>query len=268
MNHRTIRRAAAAALITATITTTAAACGPADTDAGAKNTPSTSPAKPKDAFDGLTGAQISDKAKTALKSVTSLRVTGDAPDGSGSTITVNMAMDTKGSCRGTITQPGAGVIDIIKNRSSIFMKGDETFWRASLASDKKKLTAKQTDAVLELVKGRWMKVDKKTAKAMTRKDMCDLSTLADELKGDSPADTSRGADITRAGQPLAVIYDRGDADTVTTVHVAKTGKPYPVEIINTGGTDAGSLKFTDFNKPVDTTPPPADQILDPKKLSR
>jgi hypothetical protein len=242
-----------------------AACGPAGSDAGAKNTPS--PAEPKDAFDGLSGAQISDKAKTALKSVTSLRVTGDAPDGSGGIVTVDMAMDTKGACRGTITQPGVGVIEIIKNRSSIFMKGDEAFWRASLASDEK-LTAKQADAVFEVVKGRWMKVDKKTSKAMIRKDMCDLSAVADELKGDSPATTSRGADITRAGQPLAVVYDRGDADTVTTIHVAKTGTPYPVEIINTGGTDAGSLKFTDFNKPVDTTPPPADQILDPNKLSR
>ncbi|GAA3399264.1 hypothetical protein [Streptomyces roseoviridis] len=267
MNHRTMRRASAAALIAATVTS-AAACGPTGGDAGAQNTPSTSPspAKPKDAFEGLTGAQISDKAKTALKSATSLRVTGDAPDGEGRTLVIDMAMDTAGSCRGTITQPDAGVIEIIKNRSSVFMKGDEAFWRASIASDKN-LNAKQADAVLEIVKGRWMKVDKKTARAMIRKDMCDLSAVADELKGDSPTTTSRGADITRAGQALAVVYDR-DGDSVTTVHVTKTGKPYPVEIINTGGTDAGSLKFTDFDKPVDTTPPPADQILDPRKLNR
>ncbi|MER7521038.1 hypothetical protein [Streptomyces sp. NPDC126499] len=268
MNHRTHRRVAAAALI-ATAITAATACGPAGTDAGAKNTAgaSPSPAKPKDAFDGLTGTQISDKAKTALQGVTSLRLTGDAPDDSGGTLIMDIAMDTKGSCRATITQPTGGVIQLIKNRGTIVMKGDEKFWRTSLASGEKELTAKQTDAFLELVKGRWMKVDKKTSKAMIRKDMCDLSTLSDELKQDSGSTMSRGADITRAGQSLAVIYDR-DGDEVSTVHVAKTGKPYPVEIINTGGTDAGTIKLSEFDKPVDATLPPADQILDTNKLRR
>ena len=268
MNHHTNRRTAAAALMAAAITTIAA-CGPAATDAGAKNTQSASPspAKPKDAFDGLTGAQISDKARTALQSVTSLRITGDAPDGRGHALTLDIALDTAGSCRGTITQPQAGTMEMIKNHRTIFMKGDEKFWRASLASGTKKLTARQADAFVELVKGRWMKVDKKAARAMTRADMCDLSTLADKLKGDSATSTTRGADITRAGQVFAVIFDR-DGNEVTTVHVAKTGKPYPVEITKTGGTDAGSIKLTDFDKPVDTTPPPADQVLDTNKLRR
>ncbi|MFD5326906.1 hypothetical protein [Streptomyces sp. NPDC127092] len=270
MKHRNHRRAAAAALMAASVISIAS-CGPAATDSGATNTRSASPSptKPKDAFDGLTGPQISAKAKTALKDATSLRVTGDAPDGRGGTISIDMAMDTKGSCRGTIVQQHAGTIEMIKHRSTVFMKGDEKFWRASLAAGKKKPTARQADAFVEIVKGRWMKVDKKTARAMTRKDMCDLGTLADKLGDDSATDTTttRGADVTRAGQALAVIYDR-DGNEVTTIHVAKTGKPYPVEITHTGGTEPGSLKLTDFDKPVDTTPPPADQVIDTNKLRR
>ncbi|MFI8963067.1 hypothetical protein ACIGO8_13195 [Streptomyces sp. NPDC053493] len=268
MNHRTNRRVAAAALIAAVITT-AAACGPDATDTGAKNTSaSPSPAKSKDAFDGLSGPEISEKAKAAVKGVTSLRVVGDAPDGRGGTISMDLALDTRGSCRGTITQPRIGTIEMIKNRRTVFIKGDEKFWRASLASAKRKPTAQQADAFVELVKGRWMKADSKAAAAMTRKDVCDLSALADKLGNDSTdTSTTRDADIIRAGQALAVIYDR-DGSEVTTIHVAKTGKPYPVEISNTGSADAGTLKFSDFNKPVDTTPPPADQILDTRKLRR
>ncbi|MEV4947878.1 hypothetical protein [Streptomyces sp. NPDC053755] len=267
MNYQTTHRAAAAALVVAAVTMIGA-CGPAADDAGAKSAQSAgpSPVEAKDAFDGLTGPQISDRARAAIKSVTSMRVVGDAPDGDGGTLAVNMAMDAKGSCRGTISRAQAGTVEVIKTGDVVFMKGDEEFWRESLATMKR--SAKQTDATVEIIKGRWMKVDQKTATAMARGDMCDLEAISNKLgEGSSVETTTRGADVTHAGQALAVVYDR-DGYEVTTVHVAKTGKPYPVEIATTGGTEAGSIKLSEFDKPVDTTPPPADQILDPSKLRR
>ncbi|MEU2234059.1 hypothetical protein [Streptomyces vietnamensis] len=59
-----------------------------------------------------------------------------------------------------------------------------------------------------------------------------------------PADTTiRRADVTPAGQALAVICDR-DRGQVTTVSVAE---PHP------RATTGGSLKLAELDKPIDTT---------------
>ncbi|MFI8293479.1 hypothetical protein ACIGBL_30515 [Streptomyces sp. NPDC085614] len=267
-HHTTGRRAAATALLITTAVITGTACGPSTTDTGAQPTRSGSPSptKPKDAFDGLSGEQISDKARTALGNARSLRFTGSGPDGQGHIYTMDISMDRTGSCRGKITQPDGSALKLIKKTSSVYLNGDEKFWRASLASSKK-ATSRQVDTIVKAIKGRWIKVDKKTAKAMTRQDFCELSTLVEKIEGDSGA-MERGADIERAGRPVAVVYSR-EGTEVTTVHVAKTGEPYPVEISTTGGGELpSSIVLSEFDEPVDASPPAADQLLDMNKLRR
>lgn len=267
-HHATGRRAAATALLISTAMITGTACGPSTTDTGAQRpqSASPSPAKPKDAFDGLSGEQISERARTALGGAKSLRFTGSGPDDQGRSYTMDISMDQTGSCRGTITQPDGGALKLIKKDSSVYLNGDEKFWRSSLAAAKK-ATTRQVDTIVKTIKGRWMKVDKKTARAMTRQDFCDLGTLAKKIEGDSAA-MERGADIERAGRPLAVVYNR-EGTEVTTVHVAKTGEPYPVEISTTGGGELpSSIVLSEFDKPVDTSPPAGDQLLDMNKLRR
>ncbi|MCD2462023.1 hypothetical protein MBT42_00430 [Streptomyces sp. MBT42] len=271
MQYRTNRRVVAAALIS-TAVTTLAACGPADTGADSKSSAGADSAgsstlNPEDSFSGLTGAQISDKSLDAFRSATSVRLTGDAPNPRGSgTFTLDIALDIAGSCRGTITMPGAGTLNVIKGRGAYFVQGDETFWRTSMAAAvKNKPNAQKADAFLKKVKGRWIKMNKKTAKAFASSPMCDLAAMTKQFKSHSPESTERGADVTRDGRKLAVIYER-DGYQVTTSYISQGDQPYPVEITATGGSAPMDVKLTDYGKPVDTTPPPADQIISPEEL--
>ncbi|MFJ3786909.1 hypothetical protein [Streptomyces sp. NPDC090093] len=272
MKYRTNRRVVAAVLIS-TAVTTLAACGPAGTGADSKSSadaggPSPSTPGPGDSFDSLSGPQISEKIKSALRRTTSVRLTGDLPQpgtGAGGTFTVDITMDTTGACRGTIAMPGAGVLNLIKGRGNYFVQGDERYWRTSLAAGKNKPSAQKVDAFLPKVKDRWLKVNEKTAKAFASSSMCDLSAITKQIERSSPGDVERGADVTRDGQELAVIYDRS-GNEVTTAYVSKGARPYLVELTSTGGTAPVNVKFTDYGKPVDTTPPPAAQIITPEKL--
>ncbi|MFF5393318.1 hypothetical protein ACFY5H_34290 [Streptomyces sp. NPDC013012] len=269
MNHHTNRRVVTAVLISA-VTAALAACGPVGSETSSKNSAGLgsgpTAVDTKDPFGGLTGAQISDKSKTALQGATSIRFTGDAPNPlSTGTFALDIAMDVTGSCRGTVTIPGRGTLKVIKGRDLVHVQGDERYWRASLATAKKKPDSRKADAFLEAVQGRWLKMSANTAKGFGISSMCDLSTMTKQFKGDSPETTKRGADVTRNGQRLAVVYDR-DGHEVVTTYISKNSRPYPVEITVTGGNAPAALKLTDYDKPIDTTPPPADQTITPEDL--
>ena len=60
-------------------------------------------AEPKGPFDGLSGGEIAERALTATSGASSLRMTGDVPDDeSGGTIQIDMALDKRGDCAGTM----------------------------------------------------------------------------------------------------------------------------------------------------------------------
>ncbi|MEV7282433.1 hypothetical protein [Streptomyces sp. NPDC093111] len=261
-HHRTT----AAVLLAAAVITAATGCG-TTTDAGTK--PAATPSKQTDPFTGLTAAQIELEARTATAAASSLRMNGTIY-ADGQSIDVNLALDTKGNCVGKLAPGELGTLDIIKNGPTVYLQGDERFWRNSLASAKRNsMPRAQSDALIAKFQGKWIKATPAMAKAMGT-NVCDLSRLTDILDGDGGLnpDVKRGADITENGQPVAVVYEReAGSDEVTTIHVAKKGKPYPLRVITTGGIDDGDLYFSDFDQPVDATPPRPGQLLDPTKTA-
>ncbi|MEU7018979.1 hypothetical protein [Streptomyces sp. NPDC046385] len=262
-HHRTT----AVVLLAAAVITAATGCGTNTTDAGTKN--SATPATPADSFASLTAAQIELKTRKATASVTSLRLNGTV-FADGQSADINIALDAKGNCTGKIAPEGIGTIDVVKNGHTVYVKGDERFWRTSLSTDKKNaIPRKQADALVAKFQDRWIKANKEMAKTMGTK-VCDLAEFTKILVPDGGLDPNftRGADTTEDGQPIAVIYEREDAsDAVTTIHVAKKGKPYALRIQTTGGTEPADLYLSDFNQPVNATPPPADQVLDPNTVT-
>ncbi|MFJ5139021.1 hypothetical protein [Streptomyces sp. NPDC088707] len=269
MKYR-INRRVVAAMLMSTTATTLAACGPAGSDADSKSSvdaDSVSPgaANPEDSFGGLTGAQISDRSKDALRRATSLRVSGDMPNPrTGGTVTLDIVLDTTGSCRGAVTMPGAGTLNVIRGPEAYFIQGDEGYWRMAVATAAKNRPDAQVNAFLKAVKGRWIKASENTAETSLPSKMCDLAAMTNQFGADLSKATERGADVTRDGQKLAVIFNR-DGNEVVTTYISKGIRPYPVEITATGGRASMDVKFTDYGKPVDTTPPPADQIIDSGK---
>ncbi|MFI2508959.1 hypothetical protein [Streptomyces sp. NPDC018972] len=256
MKHRITHRAATALLCAAT-TVIITGCGPDGTGAGAKSTASATGAK--HAFDTMTPEQIGDQARETLGNTTSMRFTGKA-ESDGRQVEIDLAMDVHGSCNGTVSTP-PGTMRIIKKGSLVHVKAEEDFWRATFDRG---MTAEQAEEMVALFTGRWIKPPRGMSEVLGR--MCGgFDALLEGVDPVSDGSATREADATVGGRQVAVLTERTTTGT-TTVHIAKEGEPHLLRATVTGGDVPMDLTFTDHGKPVDTTPPPPDEVLDPTTL--
>jgi hypothetical protein len=258
VKHHITHRAATALLCAAT-TVIITGCGPDSTGAGTKSTESATGTA--HAFDTMTPEQIDGQARETVRNTTSMRFTGKV-ESDGQRMEVDLAMDVHGSCNGTVGF-SLGTMRIIKKGSLVHVKAEEDYWRATFSRG---MTAAQTEEMVTHFKGRWIKPPKMMSQTYGR--ICDgfddvIGTLAPMSDGSA----TREADATVGGRPVAVLAERTTTET-TTAYIAKEGKPYLLRLRSTatGGDVPVDLTFTDHGKPVDTTPPPPDQVLDPTTL--
>ncbi|MEU6354703.1 hypothetical protein ABZ896_36205 [Streptomyces sp. NPDC047072] len=254
-----MRRTALAALcIAAAATAGLTGCQPgqdkADTKTGTSVEPSKS-AEKKEAFAGLTGGEIADRALDATSGATSLRMKGNIPDEeSGHTIDLDLALNKKGECAGTLGMGGQGKADLVKTGDLVYMKFDEEFVR-EMSKGQSKSTI---DTTVALLAGKWTKTKATGADAKDFAGMCDLSQVLEGAE-DSDSDASRGKTTTVDGRPAIVLNEKDGKDRYT-LYVATEGKPYLLRIDSTG-TDPGSVTFSDFDKPVPVQKPTGN-VLD------
>jgi hypothetical protein len=84
------------------------------------------------------------------------------------------------------------------------------------------------------------------------------------LKVDGGA--TKGERRTIAGIDTIGVTFKSGKDKAT-LYVATTGKPFPMQLSAASTTaDAASLDFTDYDKPLELTPPPADLVVDTSKI--
>ncbi|WP_327403482.1 hypothetical protein OG194_27555 [Streptomyces sp. NBC_01288] len=216
--------------------------------------------KPKGPFAGLTGGEIADRSLTATTGASSLRLKGDIPDDeSGGTIVIDMALDKKGECAGTLSFEGKGKADMVKSGDTIYMKYDEAFLRAQSDGESKA----DTDAVVDMMAGKWTKMSAKGADAKDIASFCDLnSMLGDAADGNS--DATRGKTTTLDGTPAIALHEKDGKDSYT-LYVATEGKPYVLRIDSVSAKDPGTLTFGEYEKPVPAKKP-TGKILDLDKL--
>ncbi|WP_455351310.1 hypothetical protein [Streptomyces sp. SYSU K217416] len=218
---------------------------------------------PVDPFEGLSADEIAQKAVDTTKSATSLRIAGNGKS-DGDMMEVDLAVDKEGACVGKMVVKG-GTAEILQVDNVKYMKGNEAFWRASFGSER---SAGQTDGVIELVKGRWFKMpNDKSGDSLEA--LCDLKAMITDMDEDKSErkGMTRAADADVNGQPAATLVKEKSGGKMLTLYVAKEGKPYILKSVEVGGDEPGTMHFSDYNKPVAATPPPADQVIDPKKLS-
>ncbi|MFI9616839.1 hypothetical protein ACIHCM_35050 [Streptomyces sp. NPDC052023] len=207
----------------------------------------------------MTTQQIDKQAREAFRNATSLRLAGTISS-DGQQLEVDLALDALGSCNGAVGN-SLGIMHIIKSGPLVYVKAQDDFWRATFSRE---MTAEQTEAMVALFAGRWVKPPRLMSATAGR--MCNrLGSLTEALSPASGGNPTREADAVVGGRPVAVLAERTTTET-TTVYIAKEGKPYILKATVTGGNEPADVTFSDYNKPVDTTPPPPDQILDPTKL--
>ncbi|GAA3148208.1 hypothetical protein [Streptomyces echinatus] len=262
MNKRTLLAAAALSM---TAVTTLTACGDdkktddkgAGDSVSASATPS--PAKPADPFKGLTGSQISEKARVAMTKLDSFKVKGGMTT-DGKQMTFDFAVAKKGDCQGTFTVGGAAA-DVRQAGGATYMKGDEKFWQQMGGEEGS--SAEETKALTELLKGRWLKMPSGKGQADDQFPFCDIDTMFEKDKDE--ARLTRGADTQVNGTSAVTLTGKDGAETQTLL-VAAEGEPYALRMAVKGGKEPGSFDFLAFNEPVTVTAPPAGEVMDTSKL--
>ncbi|MEU9102594.1 hypothetical protein [Streptomyces sp. NPDC048361] len=207
----------------------AAATPAAAQSAAASKTPAT-PAAAKDPFHGRTGGQIFTDAIQADRTAPSLRLKADVTDAKDGRLTVDLTMNSKGDCTGTI---GKG-----KDAVAMIKVGRIAYLRPAGAHT-------------------WTKSDTTTGEGKGLAPMCDVKTFLADQGEDNAA--KRGRVITVGGVPAMVLTEK-DGAAVYTLDVATTGKHYLLKMVTVGGDEPGTLAFSNFGRPVHAVAPPKSQI--------
>ncbi|MPY62058.1 hypothetical protein [Streptomyces spongiae] len=212
--------------------------------------------KPKEPFAGLTGGEIAERSVDTTKGATSLRLKGEVPDEeSGGTIKMDIALDKKGDCAGTMSMSGEGGLELIKTGAIVYIKFDEAFLRSQSDGSSKQ----ETDMVVDMMAGKWAKTKATGADAKDIAGFCDLDTVLDEFGGER-FDAERG-DTTKSGGVPAITLVEKDGKDRYTAYVATEGKPYLLRIVSASKKEPGDIAFSDYNKPV-RTEAPKGKVLD------
>ncbi|GAA1245266.1 MULTISPECIES: hypothetical protein [Streptomyces] len=252
-----MRRSTLAALcltaVTATLSLTACGTGGPGDAAGPGD-------KPKAPFADLSGPQIANKAMKATRGASSLTIKGNAADGDGGQIALDVALDKKGDCAGSMGMKGQGKVDLIKTGPTMYLKSDEAFLRAQSEGESKA----DTDAVVKMLAGRWMKSKADSPDTKDMADFCDLDSMLAEFKSNDTL-ARKGRATTVDGTPAFTVTETDGKDEYT-LYVATEGKPYVLKLVTKSAKEPGALTFSDYDKPVEAAPPADKDIVDLDKM--
>ncbi|NBM20995.1 hypothetical protein [Streptomyces sp. GC420] len=262
--RRHIRRGALATLCTVAVLGLSA-CTELSIGTGAKKTggPSASRAAGDDTaspaaeepFADLSGPEVVNRAITATKGASSLSLDLDLASADGP---MKARFDTSraGQCKGGMNMGGSGTVDVIKTNQDVYMRYDETFLREQAAGD----STEETDAVVDMLAGRWVRTDADEPDAQEALEVCDLDKLlAGFEEGDNLA---RKGEVTEIRGREALTLTETDGAETYTVYVATEGEPYILKIVQEGGEEPGTIEFSQFNDPVRAEPPADEDIVD------
>ncbi len=191
-------------------------------------------------------ADIIKAASTDMGKLKSVHLAADISS-DGSTIGMDLSLDTDGNCEGTI-EVGEGSADVLSLDGDSWFKADEAFWREQ--------AGEQADQVLELVGDKWV-VD--TSDQFS--SFCDLDGLLEDI-GDpedvEDAETDGTEDVD--GDEAVKVVGTDDDDNETTVFVA-VDEPHYILKVEVTGDDAGEATFSDFDEDIEVEAPAEEDTV-------
>ncbi|MEU9854850.1 hypothetical protein [Streptomyces sp. NPDC047974] len=224
--------------------------------------------KAADPFAGLSADDIAKKAVETTKAATSVHMKGEGKD-DGKDMTLDFSVDDKGTCQGTMSMGGGGKAEVMRTGGFSYMKGDDAFYKGTAGEDGS--SAEEAGAIATLLNGRWMKLPADDADSNDMGEFCDLKAIfADMDKETETTGLTREADADVDGTATVVLKSKADKKgETTTLYVAKdSAKPYILRSVTAGGDEPGTVTLSDYDKPLNVTAPPADQVMDMEALMK
>ncbi|WP_328873366.1 hypothetical protein OHT76_26635 [Streptomyces sp. NBC_00287] len=219
------------------------------------------------AGDDPTAQELADEAEDHLLDAKSvhLRLT-DRSAGTESSRTqptsMDLALDRDGNCVGTMEMGSdGGSVEIVKRGEEVWMKPDTAFWKAQVPGG-------EGDAAAELFKNRYIHGSTDDALLKGMADTCDLNNFQRDVgTGSSPEGTSlkKGEETTRDG--TKVIPLEGELDGARTILYVTSDSPHRLVEATQRGEDIDvRLTFSEYDKPVPSRTPAADESVDVAEL--
>ncbi|MGW2373508.1 MULTISPECIES: hypothetical protein [Kitasatospora] len=239
------------------------AAAPATTAAAAATPTATpTPTVAKLDTDKLSAQELEQKAKDALAGATALRISGTMADADGK-MEMDLSMDKKGQCLGTVTLPGMGKIDIIGDGKASYLKGDPTFLAAMAGQTGDKNGAQ----VAELLKGRYLTGFDSDPQMKMMTSFCSLSDFSKQIVDGKTDKAEKGVAGNVNGVKTFSLKVTDSSGEQSTLQIATEGKPYLVQVETVSAKDGNTtINFSDFDKPLTVQAPPADNVIDFSKF--
>jgi|HubBroStandDraft_1064217.scaffolds.fasta_scaffold156274_3 hypothetical protein len=196
------------------------------------------------------------KAVSTSTAANSVTVTGSASQGK-QVITLNLEASDDAEGVGSIGISGS-VVRAIRVGKNIYFNANSKFWKENGGA-----------SAAALFDGKWVETAATSNNGQPLAQFLDVTTLFHELFGGdfSSAVFSSGKNTTLHGIKV-IAYTGKDAvgGTGGTIYVARTGKPYVLELLSLGGAKGHSLVvFSGYNKPVNAVAPKGAVDIDTLK---
>lgn len=208
-----------------------------------------------DSFAGQPVKDITKAASADMKGLKSLRIGGDLTT-NGQKLHLDMQSTTDGDCQGSV-RVDKGSAQVVSSGGSYWMKPDAAFWEQQ-APD-------QSELIEQAVGDKWVSVPSSSG----LDEVCHLDNFLkafnDASTDDPSASPSNAGSEQVDGQDAVKITGTSDGQQLA-AWVASDDPHYILKIEVGGGTDGGTLSFSDFDEPVDVKTPAPSDVADLSKL--
>ncbi|MEV7676831.1 hypothetical protein [Streptomyces sp. NPDC088752] len=209
-------------------------------------------------FGSLTAQQIADRSQGRMATLSSLSVDGTLPGQTGP-MKLHLTMDNVGTCEGTIGLKDAGEVAILRIGSESWIKPDQKFWQAMANNPQDGQTAAR------LFNGKYLQVDSKDPNYQDLFSACALiSSFASDTKSNNTY--TKGKTHTIETVDTIQLKTSNSSGEVGEMYIATEGEPYVISMEKGTGDSATRMTFSDFDRPLQITPPRADLLIDPATL--
>jgi hypothetical protein len=195
----------------------------------------------------LSAAGTVTSMKLAVRAATSVHLNGTLTGTGSATVGLDVGLTRSSGFSGTVTQDGIP-LTIIDAAGKVYIRAT----RAYLAE------LNVPAAVCSVMCGKYVAMS--SAKGDALAGQLTMSQMLQSVTGSLPAFTKAGTQ-TINGQRAQVLHG-ADGSTLA---VAATGTPYPVEAVSPAGS-RGGLAFSQWNSVPKPVAPPASQVIDLSKL--
>jgi hypothetical protein len=174
----------------------------------------------------------------------------------GESISLDLRYGTTGTT-GSISSGGASIALIVIGKT-LYFKPSETFWRQQARSKSKR----ETEAIIELVRGKWIKAPATDREFGSFAQFADKQGFVAGLFEDSKPKLKKTGPKSIDGIRCIGI---DDGEGILWVD-GSSARPVRADA-PAGSKDRGALRFIEYNAVTEPKAPPAELVIDSKKLN-